>query len=126
MRTRILGQWLCAALVCFTWPSLSAASPARETHAVRAVQRVKSSVVSIHTEKLAPADRDGIHTGPPRKINGMGTGIIVDERGYIVTNQHVIAEDQAPRITLQDGSTYLGRVISFDRNHDLAIIKIDP
>jgi serine protease Do len=79
--------------------------------------------VNIHSERTA-RDRDDGDGG--RKVNGMGTGIVIDERGYIVTNQHVIADVDSLRVTLHDGSTYSARVISYDRKHDLAIIKIDP
>jgi len=82
------------------------------------------SVVNIHSEKPAE-DSDSHLTGKDRKINGMGTGIIVDERGYIVTNHHVVAGVETLRATLSDGSTYTARVISYDKKHDLAIIKVD-
>ena len=55
----------------------------------------------------------------------MGTGIIIDERGYIVTNQHVIAGVDSLRVTLYDGSTFTAEPISYDVKHDLAIIKIE-
>lgn len=84
---------------------------------VRAIRRAQAAVVDIHSEKAAP-EREG------RKINGMGTGIIVDERGYIVTNQHVVADVTNLRVTLADGGMYDARVVSFDKQHDLAIIRI--
>ena len=83
------------------------------------------AVVNIHSEKTA-IDKDAGYSGQGRKVNGMGTGIIIDERGYIVTNQHVIADVDSLRVTLMDRGTYTARVISYDRKHDLAIIKIDP
>ena len=89
-------------------------SEARVTPMVTAVKRAAPSVVNIHSEKL----RGG-------KISGMGSGIIIDERGYIVTNQHVIADVDTLRVTLMNGSTYQARIISFDRKHDLALLKID-
>lgn len=94
------------------------------TPAVKAIQRAMPSVVNIHSEKPAE-DADSLLTGKDRKINGMGTGIVVDERGYIVTNHHVVAGVDTLRATLSDGSTYTARVISHDKKHDLAIIKVD-
>ncbi|MBM3968929.1 MAG: PDZ domain-containing protein [Planctomycetes bacterium] len=94
------------------------------TPAVKAIQKAMPSVVNIHSEKPAE-DSDSHLTGKDRKINGMGTGIIVDERGYIVTNHHVVAGVETLRATLSDGSTYTARVISYDKKHDLAIIKVD-
>jgi serine protease Do len=128
MRSWYLSLWL--PLVFLSWlhfPAALEASEARETPLVRAVGRAKTSVVNIHSERTA-RDRDSMFdspSGPNRKVNGMGTGIVVDERGYIVTNQHVIADVDLLRVTLHDGSTYTADVISYDRKHDLAIIKIE-
>jgi len=111
------------ALAALTLPGF--ASEDRETPVVRAIKRAKPSVVNIHTEKPA-SERDAVFTtGKARKVNGMGTGMIIDERGYIVTNHHVIAEVDTIRVRLPDGGDYDGRVIATDREHDLAVIKID-
>ncbi len=59
------------------------------------------------------------------KINGMGTGIIIDERGYIVTNHHVIDGVQSIQVTLEDGASYQARVFNSDKMTDLAIIKVE-
>jgi serine protease Do len=55
----------------------------------------------------------------------MGTGILIDERGYIVTNHHVVNGVDTLRVTLEDGSIYEARTVTVDRKQDLAIIKID-
>jgi serine protease Do len=99
----------------------------RETALVKAVKRAAPSVVNINTEKSA-LDRDQVFAagnGKPRKVNGMGTGVVIDERGYILTNYHVIAEVETIRASLDDGGSYTATVISSDREHDLAIIKVD-
>lgn len=126
MRTWIFSLGLCSALcTAMTFAPVSYASEARETPQVRAVARAKAAVVNIHTERLA-RDRDaGLDGTSGRKVNGMGTGIIIDQRGYIVTNQHVIADTMSRRVTLSDGSTYMADIVSYDRIHDLAIIKIE-
>ncbi len=126
MRTAIFSLWLSAVYLCLLSCSDGLASDARKTATVRAVERARGAVANIHSEKTALDKDPAFRDGPPRKVNGMGTGIIVDERGYIVTNQHVIADVDALRVTLFDGSTYTARVISYDRKHDLAVIKIDP
>ncbi len=109
------------------WVSASiafAASEARMTPIVRAIQQVKNSAVNIHSEKTTFGD-SLFASGKGRKVNGMGTGVIVDERGYIVTNHHVVNGVDSLRCTLYDGSTYMAEVISFDSKKDLAIIKIN-
>ena len=105
--------------------SLSAhASSLRETPLVRAIQRAKTGVVNIHSEKTAVGD-SLFTSGRDRKVSGMGTGVVIDERGYIATNYHVVQGVDSLRCTLVDGSTYDARVVSYDSVKDLAIIKID-
>lgn len=103
-----------------------AVSQNRQTATVRAVERAKSGTVNIHSEKRARQSDTLFSNSKENKINGMGTGIIVDERGYIVTNHHVVKGVDSLRVTLADGASYVARVISYDSKHDLAIIKIDP
>ena len=122
MLLRPLASGLCVAALIAS--SLAFASELRMTPAVKAIQKAMPSVVNIHSEKPAE-DSDSLLTGKDRKINGMGTGIIVDERGYIVTNHHVVSGVETLRATLSDGSVYTARVISYDKKHDLAIIKVD-
>lgn len=78
-------------------------------------QRVLPSVVSIST----------------RTINGggSGSGFIIDSAGYILTNNHVISDAVLSggkiQVTLNDGSTYTGKVIGRDASFDLAVLKIN-
>jgi serine protease Do len=102
------------------------AAELRRTPIVQAVDRAKTAIVNIHGEKSVPVD--DAHAGQPenlRRVNGMGTGVVIDPRGYIVTNHHVV--DNVPRInvTLADESTYIADLISYDVATDLAIIHID-
>src|ERR1019366_8536146 len=60
-----------------------------------------------------------------KPMNGMGTGIIIDPRGYIVTNQHVVDDVSALRIRLSDGTSQNAVVVARHPELDLAIIKID-
>ena len=57
--------------------------------------------------------------------SGLGSGVIVSEDGYIVTNNHVIDGADKLEILLNDNSTYEARVIGTDEATDLALIKID-
>jgi serine protease Do len=102
---------------------------ARKTAVVAAIDRVKSAVVNIHSERLAPAAGGELYPLPsaPRKpMNGMGTGIVVDSRGYIVTNQHVVDDVTALRVRLADGASHTAAVVARHPELDLALIKIDP
>ena len=120
LRPLAYGLCVCACVIAGS----AFATELRMTPAVKAIQKAMPSVVNIHTEKTAE-DADSLSPIKDRKTNGMGTGILVDERGYIVTNYHVVAGVETLRATLSDNSTYTARVISYDKKHDLAIIKVD-
>jgi serine protease Do len=70
---------------------------------------------------------DGRPDGPPQAERSLGSGVIVDKRGYILTNNHVV--EQATKIQVQlDGSNqtkYTAKVIGVDEDTDLAVIKIE-
>lgn len=57
---------------------------------------------------------------------GLGTGIIVSKKGYILTNQHVVGENVSScYVTVEDGNNYKGKIIWSNSDIDLAIIKIE-
>ena len=99
----------------------------RRDELVAVVDRVKASVVNIHSERFTPSHDEGVRTGvQPQRVNGMGTGIVLDPRGYIVTNYHVVDDVQSLRCRLVDGTSCPARVIAVDKESDLAVIKIEP
>ncbi|MBW1945393.1 MAG: trypsin-like peptidase domain-containing protein [Deltaproteobacteria bacterium] len=65
---------------------------------------------------------DLFHRLIPRE--GAGSGAIIDPKGYILTNNHVIKDAQRIEVTLADGSTWPGSLIGTDPENDLAIIRI--
>ncbi|MGL5096702.1 MAG: trypsin-like peptidase domain-containing protein [Planctomycetia bacterium] len=108
-----------------------ALSANRNTPRVQAVQRVLPSVVNIHSQKTVTTASNSATPypnigGPANRMNGMGTGVVIDERGYIVTNYHVIEDVTSIRATLHDGATYSAVVVARDPKIDVALIKIDP
>ena len=125
MTKRLLAFGLCLALIGFFLSATSYAATPRETPLVLAVKRAKNAVANIHSEKTAFSGEGLFSSGKGRKVNGMGSGILIDERGYIVTNHHVVKGVDSLRVTLHDGSTYTARLINADAVNDLAIIKID-
>jgi serine protease Do len=106
--------------------TICVAGTRRETPLVEAVRNARTAVVNIHSEKTSYSTDTVFPNSKGRKVNGMGTGIVIDERGYIVTNYHVVEGVELLRVTLVDGSHYTARTLSYDRKHDLAIIKIEP
>lgn len=91
----------------------------RETPLVRAIKEVRPAVVNIHSQKVVGGQDSG------GKMSGMGTGVIVDERGYVLTNYHVIEDVSSIRVTLVDGSTFPAEVAARDPDTDLALLHIE-
>ncbi len=114
-------------LMLVALPADVTGTPLRRTPTVELVDRVRPAIVNIQGEKTASSP-DGYagQTEPYRRVNGMGTGVIVDERGYILTNMHVVDGVRQINVTLADKKTYVARVVSRDYSTDLAIIKIKP
>jgi putative serine protease PepD len=59
-------------------------------------------------------------------VEGAGSGFIIDPRGYILTNFHVVQEAQTIEVVLGDQSKYAAKFIGADQRNDVALIKIDP
>jgi putative serine protease PepD len=62
----------------------------------------------------------------PIPMKGVGSGVVIDKRGYILTNNHVIAGAETIQVTLADGKKETGKVIGADPGTDIALVKIDP
>jgi serine protease Do len=100
----------------------------RQTPVVDVVRRVRDAVVNIHSERTVqgPAAEELFALAPSQhRVNGMGTGILIDPRGYIVTNQHVVEDVSLIRARLSDGTAATARVLARDGESDLALLKID-
>ncbi len=99
----------------------AALSSARNTFVVQAVKNVGPAVVGI-TNKAYMRDNFA------QKVlveQGVGSGVIFDSNGYIVTNNHVVAGAQEISVSLADGRTMTGKVLGADQATDLAVVKID-
>ena len=81
------------------------------------------SVVGITTTTVS---RDNFFA-IPTESTGVGTGIVVDSNGYILTNSHVISDGQARTVSVlfSDGSTVDGSVEWYDSQLDLAVVKVE-
>ncbi len=60
-----------------------------------------------------------------RKVNSLGSGVIVDSKGYILTNDHVVSSADKINVKLPSGETYIAHIVGEDRENDLAVLKID-
>jgi len=119
--------------------SASRAPEALSASFVEIAQRVEPAVVNIDTTQAADPESDNedktdrsanpfydmLRRQPPRPTRGVGSGFIIDPKGYILTNFHVV--DGASRITIGtlSGERFRARVIGVDKETDLAVLKID-
>lgn len=97
------------------------------------LQQVTPSIVNITVEKVSPPVPNNplAPTGdnpqqPTNKAIGVGSGVIIDgDKGYIVTNAHVVKDQQIMVVTLKDGRRFRAKLIGKDDGFDLAVIKIN-
>ena len=105
---------------------------------IEIAERVKPAVVSIRSESRVNRPRRGPEENPGKKEEGKppsphpnmpryssGSGFIVDPKGYILTNNHVVSNSRRLRVRLSDKSEYWARIIGTDPYTDLALLKID-
>jgi serine protease Do len=86
----------------------------RRTPIVEAVEKTRAGIVAVKAEKDGGWGHKEI----------VGTGVIVDERGYLITNNHVAGGAESITVCLSDGTRLAGRVVMADANHDLAVVRI--
>ena len=84
------------------------------------VARVLPAVVSITTRQI---ERDQFNQPVPTR--GLGSGVIVDRRGHILTNSHVVEGAEEIKVTLWDERTFRAKLVGADAFTDLAVLKID-
>ena len=85
-----------------------------------AVEKVIPSVVNISEVKLI---RDAyLHVHP---VPGVGSGFIIREDGYILTNAHVVLGSQETKVTLENGKIFSGKIRGVDTMMDLAVVRIE-
>lgn len=110
----------------YTWSNDSSAPvdstlPAsRNTAVVETAKRVGPAVVGITSEVY---DRDIFNRNVEVGQN-VGSGVIFDKKGYIVTNNHVVGNNRQVNVALSDGQVVTGKVIGTDSVTDLAVVKI--
>ena len=137
---------LCAFLMCGPYGRLAAHEgevSSRRTAVVEVVERLSPAVVNISTDiyESRPANpffgmqRDPFFDdffnrffGPQgerrQKRQSLGSGVLVDRKGHILTNHHVILRASEIHVTLASGKEYKGELVGSDPGSDLAVVKI--
>jgi Trypsin-like serine proteases, typically periplasmic, contain C-terminal PDZ domain len=94
-----------------------------EEAVIRAVERVGASIVKISVTQQGHLD--SLFGRVPTTQQGLGSGVIVDSRGYILTNHHVVEGADTIHVALPDGRQFRGRLVGSYPDADLAVIHIE-
>jgi serine protease Do len=120
-------------LICFFLAVPLLAAEPSDDPVVRAVQKALPAVVNISTEQVIERfGRDPFDElyrqffGQPEPgIHSLGSGVLVDGDGWLVTNYHVVRRASEISVTMTDGTTCKARLVSGDQKNDLVLLKID-
>ena len=141
-----IGLALRAAALLLGW--LLAAAPAaasdpflRRTVTVRVVESAGPAVVNITTEQIvsSPSGLSPFGADPffdrffhdffeprlPRTAQNLGSGVVIDAQGHVLTNDHVVARASQIRVLLADGREFEAKPVGVDPNNDIAVLKIE-
>jgi serine protease Do len=97
-----------------------------------AAEQTIHGVVHVHTKSMMGAQADnpilewfyGDRYSKPREVSGYGSGVIISEDGYIITNNHVIEGAENVEVTLNDKRTFPAQVVGRDPSTDIALLKV--
>src|SRR5215510_15079051 len=111
---------LCSVLAAGPGEAVDARSSPMGTSVPAIVSRALPAVVSIVTRQI---EQDQFNRPVPTR--GLGSGFVVDARGYILTNNHFVDGSVDIKVTLADGRTFRGTLVVADPFSDLAVVRID-
>jgi Do/DeqQ family serine protease len=122
----------CSLVLLPLFASTVAAAPERRTAVVGAVERVSPAVVSVRVKTLVSTPtRDPFSwffrdfTVPRQRVEAsQGSGVIIDRRGYVLTNYHVIAAGGDVEVELVSGEQLTAEVVGTAPEHDLAVLQV--
>ncbi|MGH0034452.1 MAG: trypsin-like peptidase domain-containing protein [Myxococcota bacterium] len=114
----------------------------RRTATVRAVEKVGPAVVNITTERVVRrrSPFSGFSGDPffdqffrdffsphsrSQTVQSLGSGVVIDREGRVITNEHVVARASRIRVSLADGREFEAQLVGADPNNDLAVLQVE-
>ena len=94
-------------------------------HAIQAVVHIKSKYISNEIYGYYDPFYGKRFFNQPKENIASGSGVIISENGYIITNRHVINNAKEIEVVLNDKRTYSAKILGEDSNSDLALLKIE-
>jgi serine protease Do len=137
----MLARALCGVLGLLLWVQPAGADDPflRRTAAVQVVESVGPSVVNITTERLVQAQNPffAFRSDPffdrffrdffepsERSAQSLGSGVIIDTQGHVLTNDHVVSRATRIQVTMADGREFEAELIGADPNNDIAVLRL--
>jgi serine protease Do len=125
-------RWCACALALALGSAAEADISKRRSAVVEVVQKVSPAVVFIGTEQAVDrrfrgSTMEELYTGrssPGRTVQSLGSGVLIDASGLIVTNDHVIRGASAIHVVLADGRQLEAEVVGSDAGNDLAVLRV--
>ncbi len=120
LRSLVISAATFIIIVLFNGQLLSAGLTEEERNNIAVYEKVSDGVVNVTSTAV---QMDFFFNAFPTQ--GSGSGSIIDTKGHILTNHHVVANAQKLEVTLADGSKWPAKLVGSDPDSDLAVIKID-
>ncbi len=137
------ASWAWVSVLLFTAALSLGASDLRRSAIVRAVEKASPAVVNVNSdqamsERSSPFRgllgesffdeffRDFLAPQPKgRSSTSLGSGVVIDKRGYVLTNQHVCQGASRIRVTLADQREFVAKLVGADPPSDLAVLRVE-
>lgn len=94
--------------------------PVNEKDVIAAIQKVSPAVVSVATLRVI---QESLFDAVP--VRGLGSGIIFDSNGGILTNHHIVEDAERVEVVTSDGKKFQGEVLGSDAMSDVAVVRVD-
>jgi len=127
---KILGGWVALAVAA----AAMGATEVRRDATVTAIEKVMPAVVNIATETIVPSRHpleellrefyDPYYRRQPQRQYSLGSGVIIDEEGYVLTNEHVVRRASRISVRLADGREFDCERVATSARNDVALLKI--